>query len=60
MPNVTRGLVSRGFSDDDIRKIMGDNLLRLFDRVHASRGEAPRSYPRPEGFGVATGGTSPL
>ena len=60
MPNVTRGLVSRGFSDDDIRKIMGGNLLRLFDSVHASRGEAPRSYPRPEGFGVATGGTSPL
>jgi membrane dipeptidase len=60
MRNVTRGLVSRGFSDDDIRKIMGGNLLRLFDEVHAARGDAPSSYPRPEGFGVATGGTSPL
>jgi membrane dipeptidase len=60
MPNVTRGLVSRGFSDDDIRKIMGGNLVRLFDKVHAARGEASSSYPRPEGFGVATGGTSPL
>jgi membrane dipeptidase len=60
MPNVTRGLVSRGYSDDDIRKVMGGNLLRLFDKVHAARGEASSSYPRPEGFGVATGGTSPL
>jgi membrane dipeptidase len=60
MPNLTRGLVSRGFSDDDIRKIMGGNLLGLFDKVHAARGEASSSYPRPEGFGVATGGTSPL
>ena len=60
MPNVTRGLVSRGFSDDEIGKIMGGNLLRLFDEVHAVRGEAPQSYPRAEGFGVATGGTSAL
>ena len=60
MPNVTRGLVSRGFSDDDIRKIMGGNLLRLFDKVHASRGDTPQSYPLPEGFGVATGGATAL
>ena len=60
MANVTRGLVSHGFSDDDIRKIMGGNLLGLFDRAHVARGEAAPSYPRAEGFGVATGGTSAL
>jgi membrane dipeptidase len=60
MLSVTRGLVSRGFSDDDIRKIMGGNLLRLFESVHAARSDAPWSYPRPDAFGAATGGTSPL
>jgi membrane dipeptidase len=60
MLNVTRGLVSRGFSDDDIRKIMGGNLLRLFAQVRAARSEDAWEYPRPDGFGVATGGTSPL
>ena len=30
-PNLTRGLVSRGYSDDDIAKIMGGNFLRLIE-----------------------------
>lgn len=60
MLNVTRGLVSRGFSDDDVRKIMGGNLLRLFAQVRAARSEEAWDYARPEGFGVLTGGTSPL
>ena len=60
MPNVTRGFVSYGFSDDDIQRIMGGNLLGLFDKAHAARGEAAPSYPRAEGFGIATGGTSAL
>jgi membrane dipeptidase len=28
-PKITQGLLDRGFSDDDIRKILGGNLLRV-------------------------------
>src|SRR5262249_1526994 len=30
-PNITRGLVSRGYSDDDIKAILGENFLRVFE-----------------------------
>ena len=33
VPNITRGLVSRGYSDKDIEKILGTNNLRLFKKV---------------------------
>ena len=33
IPNVTRGLVARGYSDDAIRKILGGNFLRIFRQV---------------------------
>jgi membrane dipeptidase len=33
MPKITRGLVARGFSDEDVKKIMGGNFLRVFDQV---------------------------
>lgn len=33
LPNLTRGLVSRGYTDDEIEKIMGGNYLRLLDEV---------------------------
>jgi len=33
MPDVTIGLVSRGYSADDIRKILGGNFLRLCEVV---------------------------
>lgn len=33
MPEVTMGLVSRGYSDDNIRKILGENFLRLCEVV---------------------------
>ena len=33
MPNLTAALFRRGFCDDDVRKIMGGNWLRLYDRV---------------------------
>ena len=33
MENLTRGLVSRGYSDEDIEKILGGNMLRVFDDV---------------------------
>jgi membrane dipeptidase len=32
-PNFTRGLVARGYADDDIRGILGENFLRVFERV---------------------------
>ncbi len=32
-PNVTRGLVARGYSDDQIRGILGENFLRVFEKV---------------------------
>ena len=31
--NVTRGLVSRGYSDMDIRKILGESWMRVFEQV---------------------------
>ncbi|MEE9554125.1 MAG: dipeptidase [candidate division Zixibacteria bacterium] len=33
MPNITRGLVVRGYSDDDIKKILGENFMRVFRQV---------------------------
>jgi len=33
IPNITRGLVARGYSDEDIEKILGDNFLNVFKRV---------------------------
>ena len=32
-PNLTRGLVQRGYSDGDIRKILGENFLRVWDQA---------------------------
>lgn len=31
--NFTRGLVSRGYSDEDVTKIMGGNWLRVFEQI---------------------------
>jgi microsomal dipeptidase-like Zn-dependent dipeptidase len=31
--NLTRGLVAKGYSDEDIRKVMGQNHLRLIGEV---------------------------
>lgn len=32
-PNVTRGLVGRGFSDDEVLAVLGGNWLRVLDEV---------------------------
>jgi membrane dipeptidase len=32
-PNITRGLKARGYSDEEVRKIMGGNLLRVWTAV---------------------------
>ena len=36
LPNVTEGLLRRGYSELDVRKILGDNWLGLFGRVWAT------------------------
>ena len=33
MPNVTEGLLRRGYSEADVRAILGGNWLRLFEQV---------------------------
>lgn len=33
IPNVTKGLISRGYSDQSIKKILGQNFHRLFKQV---------------------------
>ncbi len=33
MPNITRGLVKRGYDDEQIRGILGENFLRVFEAV---------------------------
>jgi membrane dipeptidase len=32
-PNITRGLVARGYADEQIRGILGENFLRVFGQV---------------------------
>jgi membrane dipeptidase len=34
-PNLVKGLLRRGYSDEDIRKILGENLLRVWLAVEA-------------------------
>ncbi|MCK4790029.1 MAG: dipeptidase [Desulfobacteraceae bacterium] len=33
LPNMTRELVARGYSDEEIRKILGGNFMRVFNKV---------------------------
>ena len=32
-PNIVRGLVSRGYSDEDVAKIVGGNAMRITEQV---------------------------
>ena len=38
-PNLVRGLLKRGYSEEDIRKILGENLLRVWSAVEAFANE---------------------
>jgi membrane dipeptidase len=33
LPNMTRGLVKRGYSDEQIKGLLGENALRVFEEV---------------------------
>jgi membrane dipeptidase len=33
MPNITGELIRRGYSEKDVKKILGDNFLRVFKEV---------------------------
>ena len=33
LPKITQALLIRGYSKQDIKKILGENLLRVFRRV---------------------------
>lgn len=33
LENLTRGLVERGYTDEEIEKILGENFVRVFERV---------------------------
>jgi membrane dipeptidase len=39
-PNLIRGLLDRGYSETDIRKILGENLLRVWSEVEAYAAQA--------------------
>jgi membrane dipeptidase len=36
-PKLTRALLKRGYSGEDVQKILGGNLLRVFDQVWGSK-----------------------
>ncbi len=38
-PNLTRALLQKGYSAEDIRKIYGGNLLRVMRAVEAAAGK---------------------
>jgi len=46
-PSITAGLLARGYSADDVRKILGENLLRSFAAVEAVAARLQRAPGSP-------------
>lgn len=40
-PNLVRGLLERGYSEEDLRKVLGENLLRVWSAVETYASELP-------------------
>ena len=38
LPKLTQALLDRNYSERDIQKILGGNLLRVMERVEQARG----------------------
>ena len=45
LPKITQALLDRGYSADDIRKILGGNLLRVFSQVETASRQMQASEP---------------
>ena len=61
MRNLTRAFVASGFSDSDIAKMLGGNLLRIFESARAVGREGIPPPERPSApTGSITGGITPL
>ena len=45
LPRITQALLDRGYSADDIRKILGGNLMRVFREVEGVRNEMQAAAP---------------
>ena len=45
LPKVTAALMARGYSADDMRKLLGGNLLRVFRDVQAAQEKPPTIAP---------------
>lgn len=58
MVNVSRGLVDAGFTDDQVRGILGENVMRLFRDVRKAR--RPTAGLETALLGTRTAGTTPL
>ncbi len=40
-PNIISGLIERGYSEEDIRKVLGENLLRVWSTVESVASASP-------------------
>jgi membrane dipeptidase len=52
LPKITEALIARGYSDADVEKVLGGNLLRVMERVEAVAGQPAAPGAR----GVTPGG----